>query len=488
MSDSEREQGAGAEAEKDRAPEAPAGEKDGGAAAEGTADTKPTQALEAPTEELDRPETERTQRRPLVDETAPRPSDDAARSLGGSVRGRVALLAGIARRHRAVTAALALMACVVVALLGIAFVRAATLPDVATVQADARALLDVPEFSGGTFGTDTPLVAQDVEVHSLARADAAPEEAGAAFGAAGYATAEVVITYGGQSVSATRAATLSYALVDGTWSVLPGVVDGGVAWHATGGVDQEKVLRNAHLLLERADKGADEGATPLADLYADAGVTVESASFDEAEQTDTLELSFAREEAFLSYACHLSVTFSFAQASGQWSVAEVSVAEGARTPNLDALLGTWQGAFQSQRTDGTKCLAGRSAGLTLEVLGTSTSDSAVMLSGELSGLAHYHAHPGEDSESCDGDLTFEGVAFTARLTGDAGDGPLEFVATLPEDVDGTVTLTLRFGAEDDPGRVEALVETSYPATETVLFIPYERTLTYTDAFTLTRAE
>lgn len=513
MSDFEREQGAGAGAEKDRALEAvPAGEKDGAATGgedagcdgaagcdeaaavpEAAADTEPAQAPEPPTEELGRPhpEPERTQERPLVDKTAPRPAapqpQEGTPSLGGSIRGRLALLGGIARRHRAVTAALALMACAVVALLGIAFVRAATLPDAATVQADARALLDVPEFSGGTFGTDTPLVTQDVEVRSLTRAGAAPEGAGAAFGAAGYATAEVVITYGGQSVSATRAATLSYALVDGTWSVLPGVADGGVAWHATGGVDQEKVLRNTRLLLERTDGG--EVGTSLADLYADAGVTIESATFDEDEQTDTLELSFARDEAFLSYACHLTVTFSFAQASGQWSVAEASVADGARTPNLDSLLGTWEGAFQSQQTDGTKCLAGRSAGLTLKVIGTSVSDSAVMLSGELSGLAHYHAHPGEDSASCDGDLAFEAVAFQARLSGDgAADGPLEFVATLPEDVDGTVTLTLRFGTEDDPSRVEALVETLYPTTETVLFIPYERTVTYTDAFTLTHAE
>ena len=81
------------------------------------------------------------------------------------------------------------------------------------------------------------------------------------------------------------------------------------------------------------------------------------------------------------------------------------------------------------------------------------------------------------------------MGFLARLTGDGtGDGPLEFVATLPEDVDGTVTLTLRFGTEDDPGRVEALVESSHTYTDAILFIPHERTVTYTDAFSLSRAE
>lgn len=479
MSDSERELDTGAEDEKDRA-------------------AQPADAPEQPTEELDRPEAERTLRRPLADEGAPQGPDeraeaprlrDVGRTAGDYVRGRVALVAGIARRHRAVTGALALMACVVVALLGIAFVRAATLPDAATVESDARELLGVPEFSGGTYGTDTPLVAQGVEVRSLARAEAAPEGAGAAFGASGYATAEVVVTYGGQSVSATRAATLSYALVDGAWSVLPGVEDGGVAWHATGGVDQEKVLRNAQTLLARADEASDGGEPSLAALYAEASVAVGDDSFDEGAQTDTLELTFSRGDSFLSYECRLTVTFSFAQASGQWSVSGTSVSEGARTPVLDSLLGVWEGAFQSQETDGAKCLAGRAAGLTVNVIGTSVSDSAVMLSGELSGVAHYHAHPDGDSESCEGDLAFENVGFLARLTGDgAGDGPLEFVATLPEDVGGTVTLTLRFGTEDDPGRVEALVESSHTYTDAILFIPHERTVTYTDTFSLSRAE
>lgn len=467
--------------------------RDGGSG-EGTA---------APTEKLGRAVAGDTLRRPLAQESSPLPARgasapgtggrlrDLTRAARGRLRERAALLAGFVRRHRAVSVTLAIMACVAVAFLGIAFVRAATLPSSDLIERDARALLDVPEFSGGTFGTDTPLVTQGVEIRSVARADTVPEGTSAAFGAAGYATAEVVVTYVGQSVSASRAATLTYALADGTWSPMPEVVDGGVAWHATGGVDQDKVLRNAHLLLARADEAADDDAS-LVSIYDDAQVTVESESFDEAAQTDTLELRIVREGAFLSYECRLTATFSFGQGNGQWSIAGATADDGARTPVLDGLLGTWTGTFQSQRTDGTKCLAGREAGLTLTIADASASGatgSVVTLAGELSGVAHYHAHPESDRASCEGDLALEGVAFSASLDEDAGEGgALTFVATLPEDVGGTVRLTLSFGAEGDPSRAEALVETSHPVTESILFIPYERTLTYTDVFALSRTQ
>lgn len=471
---------------------------------------EPTEELSRPTEKIARPEPERTLERPLVDAESPLPADDgnptgadeqagpggaaprlrdATRPLGDYLRERAALLGHLARRHRAVTTVLALLACVVVALLGVSFVRAAALPDAATIEADARELLAVPEFSGGTYGTDTPLVTQGVEVRSVARADSAPEGSSAAFGAAGYATAEVVITYGGQSVSATRAATLSYALVDGTWEVLPGAADGGVAWHATAGVDQQKVLRNAHLLLERAEERSGGGAQGLADLYADADVTLASSTFDEAEQMDTLELSYTRGSSFETYTCQLTATFSFGQASGQWSVADVSVAEGALTPGLDALTGVWEGSFQSQQTEGAKCLGGRAAGLEIRVSEAANGE----IRGTVSGLSHYHEHPADDAPSCEGDHAFEDVAFSARLmsgterAGDEADGSLVFVLDLPEDVGGTTRVTLRFGSADDPDRVEALVESSYTYTQTILFIPSERTVTYTDEFTLTRA-
>lgn len=453
---------------------------------------KTAEAAEATTE-LDRAGS--TERRPPVEATAPRPATperperprlrDVGGTLADYLRGRAAVVAGLARRHRGVAVALALVACAVVALLGVALFRALEVPDGAAVEADAHAALAAPDYTAGTYGTDTTLVAQGVDVRSVRRAETAPEGAAAQFGAAGYATADVVVSYAGQSVRADQGATLSYALVDGAWQLVPGVANEGVTWYATAGVDQDKVLSNTHLLLARADE--ESPAEPaLAELYANAAVSVESKTFDEEAQTDTLEIVCTRTESFETYECRLTVTFSFSQTNGQWSVSGVEASDNARERNLDALLGTWTGAFQSQQTEGGKCLAAREGGLSVEVLGASVSEEAVTLSGYVGGVAHYHANPGDDAASCEGDVAFEEVQFTARLVSD--DGSLVFLSDLPEDVGGTSTLTLRFGSEDDPGAASAEVVTTYVYDDAILFIPYERTATYADSFTLQRAE
>lgn len=436
-----------------------------------------------------------TERRPPVEATAPRPAtperpdEPRLRDVGGALasylRGRTALLADLVRRHRGATVALALIACAAAVLLGIALSRALAVPDEATIADGARTVLSAPEYSSGTYGTDTTLVSQDIDVRGVARSQTAPDGTDAQFGASGYATAEVVLTYSGQSVSASQGATLSFALVDGAWSVMPGVTNEGVSWHATGGVDQDKVLSNVHLLLARADE-ADGTEPALAELYADAAVAIEEESFDEDTQTDTLTISCIRTEAFETYECLLTVTFSFSQTSGQWGVSQVEVSDGARERNLHALLGTWTGAFQSQRTDGGKCLAAREDGLAVEVLGASVGEDAVVLSGYVSGVAHYHANPADDTASCAGDVALGEVHFTARLESD--DEGLVFVAELPEDVGGDAVLTLRFGTSEDPSAASAEVRSEYTYDDAILFIPYERTATYVDSFTLTRAE
>ncbi len=436
-----------------------------------------------------------TERRPPVEATAPRPAaperadeprlSDVGGALAGYLRGRAALLADLVRRHRGTTVALALIACATAVLLGIALSRALSVPDEATVADGARTVLSTPEYSSGTYGTDTALVSQDIDVRGVTRSQTAPDGTDAQFGASGYATAEVVVTYSGQSVSASQGATLSFALVDGAWSVMPGVANEGVTWRATGGVDQNKVLSNVHLLLARADE-ADDTEPPLAELYAYAAVAIEEESFDEDAQTDTLTISCVRTEAFETYECLLSVTFSFSQTSGQWGVSQVEVSDGARERNLHALFGTWTGTFQSQQTDGGKCLAAREGGLTVEVLGASVGDSAAMLSGYVGGVAHYHANPAEDAPSCKGDVALGEVHFTARLESD--DEGLVFVAELPEDVGGNAVLTLRFGTSEDPSAAVAEVRSEFTYDDAILFIPYERTATYVDSFMLRRTE
>lgn len=434
---------------------------------------------------------------------APRPARSEAPS---GLRGHVEALARLARRHRVASVLLALIAVVAVILLALAFLRSAAVPDQATIEADARARMAAPAYSGGTYGSDDILVTRGVEVRSVTRSATAPEGSAARFGASGYAEAEVVVSYGGSTVNASLGATLAYARVDGSWEGISGAgaTSGAISWRATAGVDQQKVLRNIHLVLRRADElsgsGAsatsseDDGATQgltLEEIYGDADVTIESEAFDEEAQTDTLEIACSRSSAFESYACHMTVTFAFGQSSGRWEISDVSVADGARDRSFKPIMGTWTGAFQRQDTDGTKCLAGRGAGLKVTLDSSSTTDGVTRISGTLSGLAHYHAHPANDASSCEGDTLLDAVPFSATLVGghnEATGSDLTFVATLPEDVGGTVTLTLGFGTEDDPGEVVALVQTTYPHTGSILFIPYEETLTYTDVFSLSRTE
>ena len=429
-------------------------------------------------------ETGQTERRPVVE--APDANGDPRHpSAAGAGTGRLHLIADIISRHRAATAALALIAVAVVALLCVALAHSFAVPDNAAIAEDARSLLGAPAYSGGTFGVDTTLVTQEVDVRSVSRSESAPEGVNPQFGASGYATANVVVSYVGQSVRADRGATLAYALVDGTWSLLPETANEGITWHATSGVDQQKVLRNVHLLLERLDDQAGEKGQSLADLYANASVTLESEAFNEEEQTDALEITCTKSEPFSSYTCRLTVVFSFGQADGQWEVSQVSADEGAYDRNLEALEGTWQGTFQSQQTDGGKCLSGRASGLSVTIDSASAADGSATVSGTVSGVAHYHTSPGYDTESSDGDAAFASVPFTASLASDKDDR-LVFEASLPEDVGGTVTLELRFGTKDDPARAEALVTTEFPHTEIILIFPHEVTATYEDTFTLTK--
>ena len=485
-----------------------------------TSDARDTQKIERAEKDLEAVEAgadgDPTVARPPVEASAPHPKTgdeaapalhDVAGTLRGYARGRVAALRAFVLGHRVATAALVLLAAVAVACLVIAFARAGSVPGAGQVEQDARGVLSVPEYEGGTFGSDDALVLRTVDVRSVARSATTPEGATPRFGASGYAEAEVVASYEGTHVLADQAATLWYACVDGVWELIGDASDAQVAWQPRTGVDQDKVLANVRLLLERAGEGLDDGAA-LARTYDGAEAKIARDSFDPDADTDELVLACERSGAFESYACELTASFSFDSASGRWTLGPVGVSDGALERSLDPTVGTWTGTFRTQETDGTKCLAGRKTDLVVSITGT----SADTLTGTVSGVAHYHEHPADDAEGCEGDLALEDVPFTARLvegaggtdggagtgsasggaggTGGAGGagGALEFVAELPEDVEGTARLTLTFGSPEDETLVTARVETSYQHTGSILFIPYDETLTYPDLFALTRAE
>lgn len=468
----------------------------GDAGAEGDADDGQGETgAEAPTAPLEKGAP--TEVRPFldIDETARRPAQagagsgdgGAAGGLGQRIARRAGKLASLAGRHRvAVVAvvAVALVALVSAALLAFgALADASDLPSDELVAQDAAKRVTAPPYSPGSYGGDGVLVFRGIEVIARDRVDAiegAPSE-----GADAFATVTVIATFSSGSMRAEKSAVLGFARVGGSW-VAAGSEEGGTtAWHALSGVDQGRVLAGMSSLLSRAGDSGGEAGPSLSGIYSGGTFEVVEEEFDEGAQSDRLVISCSRTDGFVSYSCELAATFTLRPASGQWELVDATASEGATTPSLDAVVGTWSGTFQSQSTEGTRCLAAREGGLEVVVTGYDAAGATPTITGSVTGIAHYHAHPSSDAASCEGDLAVADVPFTARLVSD--EGGLTFSATLPQDVDGTLELTLRFGTEERPDEVEAVLKTTYPHTKTVIFFPVEETLTYEDVFLLNRA-
>lgn len=427
-----------------------------------------------------------TERRPPVDAAAPSAEDEPPRlrdvtgTLGDYLRARAVRLAEAVRTHRLAAALVATVAvAAIVAAVALA-TSAPSLPSAELVSDDAAARLEAPAYQSGSFGWDDILVPREVDVRSVSR-DAETGEA----------TAEVMVTYSGShGVSAEKAATLRYSATGGTWEAVGDPENVRVSWHTTEGVNEARVIENAGLILERADRALElgdgsEGPT-LAELYAGASVTAESGALDDESQTQEVTLTFSQGGAYERYECRMTVGFAFRSASGQWEIESVSVDEGARERSLDPLVGTWRGTFQSQEADGEKCLAARQSELVVTIASARSDAGVEQVTGTVSGVAHYHAGPSSDVASSEGDAALADVPFTAALV-EESDGTLTFEGTLPEDVGGTVTLTLAFGSAEDPSRAVARVTTSYVHETSFLFVPYEETFTYADLFALVRA-
>lgn len=436
---------------------------------------------------------------PDGDAEAPR-LRDVTGTFADYVRSRRKAMRDFLTEHRLASAILGILALAMVACLVMAFMHTQGVPDNATIESDARSRVSAPTYDPGSFGAKETLVTRSATVRSTRRSATAIDSSEAQFGASAYATADVLVSFSSPSVKADKAATLGYARVDGSWIGIGDETDTQVAWEALAGVDQDRVLENIDEVFDRAESslasGSGSGAAremSLAYLYHDADITVTSNEFDAEAQQDTLVINCEKASDFESYTCELTVVFSFSPVTGQWEISEASVTKDAKVRTFEPLVATWEGAFQSQSTDGTKCLAGGSeAGkLTVVVEKSETVGDTARLTGTISGVAHYHEHPKEDAESCEGDSTFEDIPFTATLVGGKSEvtgSDLNFVATLPEEVGGTVTVTLGFGVDGDPTRVVAVVQTTYPYTGSFLFIPFEETITYSDTYALSRAE
>lgn len=391
-----------------------------------------------------------------------------------------------------------LVACVFI--LASAVLNARNVPGVDFVEKDAWARLGAPEYAPGVFGSQDNLYMSEVKVDSQRRVVRTNDSSQAQFGASGYAEAHVTAKFGNGSVVATKTATLSYAKVGSTWQGIGGEADASVSYEAVAGVPRTQVLANLDDLLaegERSLKAATKtagGSTggaglTLAQIYDGAKVSVESEDFDGEAQTETVSLTCVKASSFESYTCRLTTHFAFRPVNGVWEVESVEVNDDAKTRTFQPLVGTWEGTFQSQETDGAKCLGAGTSPLsvTFEAAETADGDAGARLTGSISALAHFHEHPSADSAACDGDEALADVRLVANYYGGHNadvDSDLAFVAALPEEVGGTVTVTFGFGVGGDPAQAVARVQTTYPHKGTFLFIPYDQTITYTDVYLL----
>ena len=453
---------------------------------------------EPPTEELGRAQGQAT--RDDADAHVRPHLSDVTGITGSYLRASFDDLLAACKRHKGGCLAFGAILVACVFILASAALHARNVPGADFVEKDAWARLSAPEYAPGVFGSQDNLYMSEVKVDSQRRVVRTNDSSQAQFGASGYAEAHVTAKFGNGSVVATKTAILSYAKVGSTWQGIGGEADASVSYEAVAGVPRTQVLANLDDLLAEGERslkaaaktaGGSTGGTELtlAQIYDGAKVSVESEDFDGEAQTETVSLACVKASSFESYTCRLTAHFAFRPVNGIWEVESVEVNDDAKTRTFQPLVGTWEGSFQSQETDGAKCLGAGASPLsvTFEAAETADGDAGARLTGSISALAHFHEHPSADSAACDGDEALADVRLVANYYGGHNadvDSDLAFVAALPEEVGGTVTVTFGFGVGGDPTQAVARVQTTYPHKGTFLFIPYDQTITYTDVYLL----
>ena len=454
---------------------------------------------EPPTEELGR--TQGQAARDGADAHARPHLSDVTGITGSYLRAKFGELLSACKRHKGECLAFGAILVACVFILASAALHARNVPGADFVERDAWARLSAPEYAPGVFGSQDNLYMSEVKVDSQHRVVRTNDSSQAQFGASGYAEAHVTAKFGNGSVVATKTATLSYAKVGSTWQGIGGEADASVSYEAVAGVPRAQVLANLDDLLtegERSLKAAAKtagGSTggaglTLAQIFDGAKVSVESEDFDGEAQTETVSLTCVKASSFESYTCRLTAHFAFRPVNGVWELDSLEINDDAKTRTFQPLVGTWKATFQSQETDGEKCLGASGADFTVtfDAAETGSDDgTGTRLTGTISTLAHFHEHPSAVAASCPGDEQLSDVKLVANYYGGHNadvDSDIAFVATLPEEVGGTVTVTFGFGTADDPTQAVAHVQTSYPHKGTFLFIQYDQTITYTDTYLL----
>lgn len=425
---------------------------------------------------------------------------DVTGVTGSYLRAKFDELLAACKRHKGACAGLVVIAVVAVGFLVSAAAHARNVPGADFVEKDARQRMSAPAYDPGEFGSDDTLYISKVTVGSRHRVVRTNNSTQAQFGASGYAEASVTATFGNGSVTATKTVTLSYAKAGSEWQAIGGEADESVSYEATAGIERARLISEMGELYARGDAalaaagdnaGGAGSKLALAQIYDGSKVSVDAEDFDADAQTEDVTLTCTKGGSFESYVCKMVAHFAFRPVNGVWELESVEINDDAKTRTFQPLLGTWKGTFVSQETDGERCLGARDADFTVTFDASETSDEEMgggaRLTGTIAALAHFHEHPSEDAASCPGDEQLADVKLVANYYGGRNadvDSDLAFVATLPEEVGGTVTVTFGFGTADDPTQAVAHVQTTYPHKGTFLFIQYDQTITYTDVYLL----
>lgn len=428
---------------------------------------------------------------------APAPTDadpsltDVARSAGRFVSSRGRRLATLAHAHRVAFAIGCAVALAVVAMVVLLVVTVANAPSDGSLEADVSSRMPTFAYVGGTYGTDETI---DVSSVTVTRKQATDLPAGASsdvtFGPKAYRL-EAEVRYQGSSVTVTRSVAGVYVHDSGQWSLAGELEDQGTSYQATSGASQDAILAAMPQVLAAAD-GNPNGA--LATAYQNAQFAVVSDDFEQAPEndtsTDTLVIHAVRADTYSSL--EADVTANLAFQNGKWGLRSASATSDALTPRYDRLEGSWTGSFI--RTASTKTSCYGASAVPLQVTITDVGDSSTkssMVTGTVSGLAHYHDAPAADEDADANDQRLDAVAFTGTIStdhSDVTDSNLNIDCTIPDATGGSVEFTLGFGTSQDEGVCTATVRTTHEYTETVLFVlPHDTSVTYTDTYRLSRA-
>lgn len=352
-----------------------------------------------------------------MDETSePTSIKDVTDTFSSYLRSRRRALFRFIRHHSLVSSLLIIAILASLSALIVFFIRVSNVPSTETVIADARTRAITPHWEPGKFDADESLLLTGIEVTSRLRTTTAISSDAAQFGATGYASAETLLTYSGNSIIALKRTTFGYANTHG-WNPIGNVEDQSISYQATSGVSTSRVIDAIQEVLQKYDEQNPQQGMTLYDQFNNATFSVVDAGFDRSQQTCWVKMKGISTTLYGTSTCEITASFTFDSSTGHWILDSVS----STTPisyDYSALVGTWKGSFIScEASSGSPCYAGKNTPLTLTVQSANFSHDQLTLSASADGVMHNHGSLAESYRWHGGDVEFKGAPLTLTTAG-----------------------------------------------------------------------